>query len=153
MPSTPPPATSKRAAPTTLSKPEAKRVALEPRITSQLCEKTEAQLAKIEGVTKAGWALPTAIRHIAQAHEGMSALISKHGIPRFYTEPSSSRCIGPVTFVSLCRTIVGQQLAGAAVRKIWGRLEEQFGAGTPAGCVLTPEAFITRTSDAQASNR
>ena len=42
--------------------------------------------------------------------------------------------------MALARAIVGQQLAGAAVRKIWGRLEEAFPTG------VTPKAILAEVT-------
>ena len=108
--------------------------ALSPRILSQIGELGGSQ-------TRAGWCLADAIRHIASAKNGsLLPLIEKHGLPRFYSESNAQQS----TFISLARAIVGQQLAGAAVRKIWGRFEEQFGGASG----LLPEAFLKRTSSA-----
>lgn len=98
------------------------------------------QLALLEeekSVTRAGWSLAAALRHLATANEGVLVpLMNKHGIPKFYL----SKEVCSDTYTALCRTIVGQQLAGAAVRKIWGRFVQQFEEG------LSPSAFLSRSS-------
>ena len=116
-------------------------------VTTQL-----AQLDKDKVTTKNGWLLADAVRHLAAADGGsLVPLMNKHGLPQFYTRPAPEPAHGdcPVTYLALCRAIVGQQLAGAAVRKIWGRFEEQFGA--PAA-VSTPCKYYSSPSPSSSSS-
>jgi len=89
-------------------------------------------------MTKGGWSLADAMQHISLASEGiLLPLITKHGLPKFYLETQDPpKGDAPRTYIALCRAIVGQQLAGSAVRKIWARLEGEFVEG------LTPSSFL-----------
>jgi len=72
-------------------------------------------------VTLGGWSLKEGLEHIQRADKGRLAhLVETHGAPKFYTEARERG--HNHTFRSLCQIIAGQQLAGAAARKIWLRL-------------------------------
>lgn len=150
--------------------------------TQELSEQAAAQLAQLDkdgATTKNGWLLADALRHLAAADGGsLVPLMNKHGFPKFYTlrddddddDDASSiktrNAACPATYLALCRAIVGQQLAGAAVRKIWGRFEEQFQSapssssssassgkggcgGGGGGGGVTPAAFLERAATSE----
>ena len=85
-------------------------------------------------VTKSGWCLKAGLQHVASKDPKIFELIQQHGIPTFYSCCGSSarnKCRHAPTqdfkdpvdsFQSLCRTIVGQCVAGVAARKIYERL-------------------------------
>ena len=128
----------------------------------------EGRLSELEALgdtrTRAGWRLADAVRHLASVGGGsLVPLINKHGFPRFCfsvgddaatsaARPAQQHKEGEgyhTTFVSLARAIVGQQLAGAAVRKIWGRFEAQFTTpGADHRPQISPAAFRRLTSSA-----
>ena len=107
--------------------------ALSPSVTAQLERLTQERTA-----TRGGWLLSEALDHLAR-DGSLVPLMNRHGLPGFYTECASEGAQS--TYTALCRTIVGQQLAGAAVRKIWGRLVEQFPHES-----LTPAALLERAA-------
>lgn len=86
--------------------------------------------------TLGGWCLVDALFHCANASDAILApLILKHGPPSFYldylrkqteatkkTSPRITSYEEYPSFLSLCRTVAGQQLAGAAAETIWRRL-------------------------------
>src|SRR3546814_14373163 len=51
-------------------------------------------------------------------------------------------------YTTLLRTIVGQQVSGAAANSIWNNLEAHFGEGCPAEQVAAPD-FATLSSCGQ----
>ena len=107
--------------------------ALLPSVTAQLERLTQERTA-----TRDGWLLSEALDHLAR-DGSLVPLMNRHGLPNFYTECASEGVQS--TYTALCRTIVGQQLAGAAVRKIWGRLVGQFPHES-----LTPAALLERAA-------
>lgn len=74
-------------------------------------------------------------RALAKSDDVMASLLKRHGppLPNWLTGSS---------FVSLARSIVFQQLAGAAARTIWGRLE--LTVGKP----FTPERLLQTSEEA-----
>jgi len=107
-------------------------------------DKKQIEMAKLDTRTLGGWCLVDALVHCANASDGILApLILKHGPPLAYvdhlqkqnqdsgtptkTKPKKSVSSGKQdypSFRSLCRTVAGQQLAGAAANTIWRRLLE-----------------------------
>lgn len=67
-----------------------------------------------------------ALRHFKKADPALHKATLKH---QAALEPSERRPKDP--FVSLCRSIVGQQLSGKAARAIWGRFITLFPKDTP----------------------
>jgi DNA-3-methyladenine glycosylase II len=119
--------------------------------------------------TLSGWCLVDALYHCANASDGILApLILEHGPPSFYLdhlrkETAATKKTSPritfdedyPSFLSLCRTVAGQQLAGAAAETIWRRLvgvvsgttAETEAAGvsalsTPSLQAFTPKALL-----------
>ena len=98
-------------------------------------------LRELEGQPAVGLVEPfnlcDAVRHVAMANGGaLERLVAECGAPRFYLEPQKS-----TTFRSLCRIIVGQQLAGSAVRAIWLKFIAALGDDVAA---VTPEAVLAQ---------
>lgn len=98
---------------------------------------------EIDTRTLGGWCLVDALLHCAKASNGVLVpLILKHGPPKFYLDymrdrynamedenkagrtgtSSSTTTEDYPSFRALCRTVAGQQLAGAAAETIWRRL-------------------------------
>lgn len=102
----------------------------------RLSAAVESLIAELEGKPPAGhvkaFKISDAVRHIASADGGrLQCVISRCGAPPFYHRDQE----GPTgdTFRSLARIIVGQQLAGAAVKAIWAKfLAALDGDVTPA---------------------
>jgi len=79
--------------------------------------------------------LGDAVRHVAKADGGrLERLVVQAGAPPFYYEPHEGS-----TFRSLCRIIVGQQLAGSAVKAIWLKFIAALGGDVAA---VTPEHVL-----------
>lgn len=77
-----------------------------------------------------------AIRHVAAADgRRLEQLVIKCGVPDHYLEEARE----VDTFRSMSRIIVGQQLAGSAVRAIWAKFTAFFGDDVSA---ITPEAVL-----------
>ncbi len=103
---------------------------------------------KIDTRTLGGWCLVDALLHCAEASNGvLEPLILKHGPPKFYMDhirekhnsmqnennegtSSSTAAEDYPSFRALCRTVAGQQLAGAAAESIWRRLVETVAENT-----------------------
>ena len=125
--------------------------------------------SKVDTTTLGGWCLVDALLHCAEASNGvLSPLILKHGPPNFYLDhirekynsvedeneagtSSSTTAEDYPSFRALCRTVAGQQLAGAAAETIWRRLVETVAENTnqvsePSFSSLqffTPEALLS----------
>jgi len=125
--------------------------------------------------TLGGWCLVDALFHCAKASDAILApLILKHGPPSFYLdhlrkETTATRKTSPritsdeeyPSFLSLCRTVAGQQLAGAAAETIWRRLvgvvagttAETESAGVHAFSIPSLQAFTPRALLAVVENQ
>lgn len=109
---------------------------------NQLFQETDHTQTVIATRTKAGWCLREGLMHILSVRRNdtgkdkMADVVRDHPLPSIY---SSLQCChrpnkddGDVEgdgdgdpkdcFQSLCKTIAGQQLAGAAARTVWNRL-------------------------------
>jgi len=70
-------------------------------------------------------------RRIAKADPVMAAIMKRH--PRVYMESRGD------PFLTLARSIVGQQISVKAAQSVWGRVVVQLGAVSPAAtCAATP---------------
>lgn len=86
-------------------------------------------------------------RALAKQDPVMASLVKRHGPPL----PS---WLSGSSFVSLARSITFQQLAGAAARTIWGRVEQTVGRPfTPARVLAVPEAALAAAGLSTAKRR
>jgi DNA-3-methyladenine glycosylase II len=91
--------------------------------------------------------LATALRHVAEADGGcLAPIVAEFGVPSYFDEQAEEAGADPRmapvnTFHSLCRIVVGQQLAGAAVRSIWARFVQTLGGELSA---ITPELVLAQ---------
>jgi len=106
---------------------------VEPRVAKLL---KELEARPLVGVQQ--FKLSDAVRHIASADGGrLQALVAQCGAPDFYHDVATTEKRD--TFQSLCRIIVGQQLAGAAVKAIWAKFIAALGDDVTA---ITPAAVL-----------
>ena len=101
--------------------------------------RVDALVAELKGKAPVGrvhvFELSEAVQHISEVNGGrLARLVAECGAPPFYHEPQEA-----TTFRSMCRIIVGQQLAGAAVRAIWAKFIAALGEDVSA---VTPEAVL-----------
>jgi len=102
---------------------------------------SSANVVVVNTKTLGGWCLVDALLHCGTASNGiLEPLIKEHGPPAVYIDylreklqdsttnhrkqPDNSTATDFPSFRALCRTVAGQQLAGAAVNTIWRRLME-----------------------------
>jgi DNA-3-methyladenine glycosylase II len=103
-------------------------------------------------ITKSGWCLREGLTHIMSVDNGrMLSIVQQHGLPMIYEATMSQTCRHEAAtndtsaataadenlnqlksqpqdcFQSLCRIVAGQQLAGAAAKTVWNRLQEATG--------------------------
>jgi len=127
----------KRAAPVTPNK----RI-LNKKQTISLESDVEALLASLDDLPLAGrvkkFSLKEAVQHCATADGGrLERIVCRYGAPPFYFEKNTEdQDAATDTFRSLCRIIVGQQLAGGAVRAIWAKFTSVMDGRITPGDVL-----------------
>jgi hypothetical protein len=126
----PPPKTVQRTKPAPVSKLPCAQDDTIPWATRK---KLDALLATLDSQPHVGRAakfgLATALRHVAEADGGrLARAVSEFGAPTFYGQDESADASDHSnTYHSLLRIIIGQQLAGAAVRAIWARFVSTLG--------------------------
>eukprot|EP00040_Diaphanoeca_grandis_P043938 m.10810 g.10810 ORF g.10810 m.10810 type:complete len:371 (-) comp8496_c0_seq1:100-1212(-) len=109
----------------------------------------EKQQTKVGVVTQ--FSLAKAVRHVAFADGGrLVSLVAKVGAPQFYTPDAEELKVHTCTFRSLCRIIVGQQLAGSAVKAIWGKFVLTFGSGGIE--TISPKTVLAQDMDTMRSS-
>lgn len=122
-----------------------------------LSKKVKLQAPELESVftearrlpkTRSGWCVETALRHLCSVDERFCSVIAEHGIPRTFAALGDADYGGKwgtirTPFSALVKTIVFQQLAGAAADPIHKRLLSALGVAE--GKCVSPQQL----SDAQ----
>ena len=113
------------------------------------CEELIASLASMPPVGRAQrFRLSDAVRHIAVADgRRLEKVVINCGAPTLYSNVEDTEDVD--TFRSLCRIVVGQQLAGAAAKTIWARFLTSLGGDAS---LITPEAVLASDMEALRSS-